>query len=175
MPEWEIVAEATQTEDGLKVQKCSACGAKLAEEVIPATGSIGLKFTSNGDGTCYVSGIGTCTDTDIVIPSVYNGERVTSIGSDAFYDCTGLTSITIPDSVTSIGSYAFDSCSGLTSVTIGNSVTSIGFYAFVRCTGLTSITFNGTKAQWNAISKDTDWTYDVPVRKVICSDGEVLI
>ena len=65
---------------------------------------------------------------------------VTSIGSMAFRNCSGLTSITIPNSVTSIGSQAFDDCSGLTSVTIGNSVTSIGKYAFSGCSGLASIT-----------------------------------
>ena len=61
------------------------------------------------------------------------------IGSYAFYNCTGLTSVTIPNSVTSIGEKAFFKCSGLTSVTIGNSVTSIGYSAFAYCTGLTSI------------------------------------
>ena len=66
--------------------------------------------------------------------------KVTSIGSNAFYDCKGLTSVTIPNSVTSIGNNAFDGCSGLTSVTIPNSVTSIGEYAFQNCSGLTSIT-----------------------------------
>ena len=72
-----------------------------------------------------------------VIPS--NGS-VTSIGGSAFYGCTGLTSITIPDSVTSIGNYAFSSCTGLTNVTIPDSVTSIGSSAFYGCTGLTSVT-----------------------------------
>ena len=71
-----------------------------------------------------------------VIPS--NGS-VTSIGGSAFYGCTGLTSITIPDSVTSIGNYAFSSCTGLTNVTIPDSVTSIGSSAFYGCTGLASI------------------------------------
>ena len=63
------------------------------------------------------------------------------IGDYAFYDCSGLTSVAIPNSVTSIGSYAFYYCSGLTSVTIPNSVTSIGDCAFLGCSGLTSITW----------------------------------
>ena len=65
---------------------------------------------------------------------------VTEIGYDAFYGCSGLTSVTIPNSVTSIGGYAFCECTGLTSVTIPNSVTSIGGYAFAFCSGLTSVT-----------------------------------
>ena len=106
---------------------------------IPA--SEGLEFALNEDGQSYsVIGIGTCTDIDIVIPNKYEGLPVTAIGGEAFYNCTGLTSITIPDSVTSIGSSAFSCCSGLTSVTIGNGVESIGGYAFAYCYILTSIT-----------------------------------
>ena len=70
------------------------------------------------------------------------GDDVTSIGSYAFYDCSGLTSVTIGNSVTSIGNYAFQSCSGLTSITIGNSVTSIGYEAFRDCSSLTKVTLN---------------------------------
>lgn len=64
---------------------------------------------------------------------------VTSIGKSAFRDCSGLTSVTIPNSVTSIGYGFFLGCDGLTSVTIGMSVTSIGHSAFSLCSGLTSI------------------------------------
>ena len=81
---------------------------------------------------------------DIVIPESVPYEdvtyNVTSIGYYAFSDCSGLTSVTIPNSVTSIGYYAFYYCSGLTSVTIPNSVTSIGSGAFYGCSGLTSVT-----------------------------------
>ena len=65
---------------------------------------------------------------------------VTSIGDETFYNCTSLTSITIPDSVTSIGDHAFCNCTSLTSITIPDSVTSIGAYAFCDCTSLTSVT-----------------------------------
>ena len=75
------------------------------------TYSEGLRFISNGDGTCYVSGIGSCRDSDVVIPPVSpNGDRVTSIKNYAFEDCYNVTSITIPDSVTSIGDTAFYRC-----------------------------------------------------------------
>ena len=82
--------------------------------------------------------------TSISIPEkvTYNSTEysVTSIGDSAFYFCSSLTSITIPNSVTSIGSYAFSWCSSLTSISIPNSVTSIGFSAFSYCDDLTSIT-----------------------------------
>ena len=81
---------------------------------------------------------------NVTIPSsvTYNGNSysVISIGSEAFYECSSLTSVTIPNSVTSIGDSAFDDCIGLTSVTIPNGVTEIGNYAFWYCSGLTSVT-----------------------------------
>ncbi len=74
------------------------------------------------------------------LASITIPNSVTSIGGYAFYECSDLTSITIPNSMTSISSFTFQNCSGLTSVTIPNSVTSIGSHAFSGCTGLTSIT-----------------------------------
>ena len=79
----------------------------------------------------------------VVIPSsvTYNDQTysVTRIGYRAFSDCSGLTSVTIPNSVTSIGNYALSGCSRLTSIEIPNSVTSIGNYALSGCYGLTAI------------------------------------
>jgi len=89
-----------------------------------------------------------------------SGSTFTSIGDNAFRGCTGLTSVTIPDSVTSIGERAFSGCTGLTSVTIPNSVTSIGDNAFSGCTGLTSVTIpdSVTSIGWGAFSGCTGLT-----------------
>ena len=100
----------------------------------------------------------------VVIPETvtYNGKTysVTSIGSAAFYNCNGLTSVTIPNSVTSIGEDAFRGCSGLTSVTIPNSVTSIGSGAFSDCSGLTSVTIpNSVTSIGSSAFSGTAW-YD---------------
>lgn len=85
-----------------------------------------------------------CEDTVTIanIPAQINGVAVTSIGDSAFQGCTGLTSVTIPDSVTKIRAWAFFGCTGLTSVTIPGSVTNIEARAFSDCTGLTSVTIS---------------------------------
>ena len=73
--------------------------------------------------------------TSLTIP-----EGIITIGSFVFNGCTGLASVTIPEGVTTIGSYAFCGCTGLTDLTLPESVTTIGDYAFHFCSGLTSIT-----------------------------------
>ena len=102
----------------------------------------GLTYTLNNDGTATVSACDR-TVTSIKIPSNVesNGQTytVTSIGNYAFYRCSSLTSVDIPDGVTSIGNGAFEICHSLTSIDIPDSVTSIGNYAFSMCSGLTSV------------------------------------
>ena len=115
-------------------------------------GTKGLKYTLSADGTYYTcTGIGTATDTDIVIASEFDGVPVTSIGDYAFNEREKLTSVTIPDSITSIGDYAFVWCERLASVTIPDSVESIGYKAFLGCTSLANVYYGGTEKQWDSI------------------------
>ena len=105
----------------------TACGGKLYYE-----DDQGLRYVLNSDGESYSVGSAstiftiipkTYTYTDLVIPETYNGLPVTSICEGAFYGCTSLTSVKIPDSVTSIGDNAFRGCTSLTSVTFKDTST----------------------------------------------------
>jgi hypothetical protein len=94
----------------------------------------------------------------VVIPNRIDAKPVTSIGTEAFFGCKSLTSITIGNGVTSIGEKAFNLCNSLTSITIPESVTSIGEYAFNHCNSLTSITIGngvtsiGEKDFWGCVN-----------------------
>lgn len=166
--DWMVDEEVTPTEDGKHHTECTMCGKIFREEIILA-GYKKLEYILLDNGTYEVSGIGTCDDTDIVIPGEYNGLPVTSIGERAFSGCTSLTSVNIPDSVTSIGKYAFLYCTSLqynecdnayylgnennpciilikakdesiTSCEIHNETKFINSGAFADCTSLKSIT-----------------------------------
>ena len=97
----------------------------------------GLKSVTFSEGVKTIPHLFTyCTGlTSVTLP-----ESAIEIGISAFYGCTGLTSITIPKNVETIGSSAFGGCTGLTDVTIPGSVREIGYSAFYGCTGLKSVT-----------------------------------
>ena len=110
----------------------------LSDSDIPV--SEGLEFCSNGDGTAYISGVGTCVDASIVIPATSpSGDLVTEIGEGAFSGDINLESLVMPGSITRVGSYAFRGCINLRTVLISDCATSIGVSAFEGCQSLTSI------------------------------------
>ncbi len=133
--------------------------------------SVGLEYTLVDDYTYCVTGIGTCTDTDIVIPARHEGTEVTRIAAEAFRDLAGLTSISIPDSVNWIGMDAFTGCTkliqvdngvsyvdkwiiacdaGTTSIDLRNDTVGIAVRAFYGCDKLTSITIPDSVANIGA-------------------------
>lgn len=105
------------------------------------TDGTGLAFTSNGDGTCTVKGMGSCTAGELVIPATSPaGERVVAIGKDAFHFAKSLTAVVLPNTLTRIEKNAFFSCKRLALVTLPPSLLSIGEWAFGDCKALTAIT-----------------------------------
>lgn len=91
-------------------------------------------------GGYMVKGIGSCKDTDLIIPSEYNGKAVVAIGGGAFYQNANITSVTIPASVKEIRHSAFAYCENLTKVEIANGLEKIEEVAFLECKKLASIT-----------------------------------
>lgn len=133
--------------------------------------SQGLQFDSKGDGTCWVTGIGSCTDTTLMIPSqspsgeivvgideaAFQGcilleyvvlpQSILTIGDSAFADCTNLFSIELPQGLVHIGAHAFSRCVFFESVVIPDSVTNLGAYAFMGCKELNSVTIGNGLTQ----------------------------
>jgi hypothetical protein len=119
---------------------------RYGEPIVWTKPSVGLAFTLNSDATYTVSGIGSCTDTDIVIPATYLDKPVTAIANSAFYYNKTITSVIIPSTITTIGTYAFYYSEQLKSVVIGenlttanNAVVTIKDRAFGICKNLTSV------------------------------------
>lgn len=168
-----------------------------ADEDPAPTPSEGLEYSESNDGSyCYVAGIGSCTDTKIVIPESYNGMPVRGIDNEAFKDCAELKSVTFPEGLVSIGNYAFSGCKKLTAIVIPESVDGIGVEAFYGCTSLKSVTigkgcnefvggnfydcrrlkdiyYSGTMEEWKAIFKYYGWDMNTPDYTVHCSDGDL--
>ena len=152
---------ATCTETGLTEGKqCSVCNVVLIrQEIVPTLEhnfvdgicvcgqkkySAGLKYRLSADGSYYtVTGIGTCTDTSLVIPSVYEGIPVTTIGEGAFSGNGNITSVELLDGITTINKNAFKNCSKLTEMILCDSLISIGEMALPTNLSGTTIYQNG--------------------------------
>ena len=122
--------------------------------------SEGLEFNTGtiASETCYVTGIGACTDSILVIPEKDpHGRVVVGIWGSAFKDCDNITSVVIPETVKYISRFAFCWCDNLTSVVIPRSLLDIGEDAFDLCHNLTDIKYRGTEEEWLYLTKGIYW------------------
>ena len=146
-------------------------GCKALESITVLEGNTAYKSTNNClieiESEALVAG---CKNS--VIP---DDGSVTSIADFAFYDCTGLVSVVIPDCVTSIGEKAFWDCEGLTSAYIGSGFENMGYSAFNGCSALTAVTFNGTKARWIEIDPNAFWDDNSAIKTIYCTDGNIAL
>ncbi len=150
--DWVVGLPATISVNGLMYQLCTDCDTKLKEEVILATGSLGLAYKPvfTGIKICTVTGIGACKDKDLYIGSLIEEHRVLHIGANAFEGCTFIESVTLPDGLENIASYAFKDC-----------------------VNLKNINFPGTKAEWIDFQKGFGWDEGIPSYTVHCTDGDI--
>ncbi|MBO5020978.1 MAG: hypothetical protein J6D52_09975, partial [Clostridia bacterium] len=89
----------------------SACGKNASE---------GLQFKSNGDGTCVWTGLGTFTDTEIIVPESNNEETVIAVGEEVLKRKEGITKVTLPNSVIELYEDAFAYNNSLIEINLGN-------------------------------------------------------
>lgn len=99
----------------------------------------------------------------------------TTTCGDAIFQHSGITTIITPNNLKTLGNYMFDNCSNLTNVTISADVNKLGNYCFSNCTLLTEITYLGTMANWNSMTKGTNWKQNTPLATVHCSDGDITL
>ena len=111
---------------------CSVCGSPKPSD--------GLRYTLRSDGKSYaLSGMGSCTDTKVIIADLYNGLPVVEIAAEAFYKNTRITSVVVPENVRVIGTSAFFRCENLVSITLPSTLEEVKYFAFYNCEKLTGI------------------------------------
>ena len=115
--------------------------------------SQGLEYSLNEDNTLSVKGIGSCVDVNIIVPEKYAGAYVTRIGFKAFYGCTQIESVRLPEGIIEIDQYAFAGCETLQSMQIPNSVEEIEDNAFEDCINITDITFGTFESHLRRIGR----------------------
>lgn len=113
--------------------------------------SKGLKYISRGDGSCILGGIGSCTDSNVIVPKTSpEGDRVTAIATSAFMGCKTIDTMVLPQGIATIGDYAFYN-SSIKTIEIPASTEKIGDCAFAGCASLIAITINAENETYCSI------------------------
>lgn len=151
------LVDPTKTNSGYTIYSCDCGYVMYRDDFVSAVGSAGLTYklhtfkdaeTGEMVTEYIVTGLGTCTDTEIVIPYMYEGIVVAGIDYRAFYDCDTITAVYIPHSVYKISSAVF-----------------------WNCDNLVEFNFDGTIAQWNLLTDGNTFDFGLGEYKVNCYDG----
>jgi hypothetical protein len=111
-----------------------------------------LEYVCFSSGECTVHGVGDWNGTELVIPAILGGCRVTGIGNNLFLGCyEDVVSVKIPSSVTKIAKYAFGGAR------------------------ISHIYYDGTMEQWEAIEREPKWDLYVHNCTVHCADGDIFV
>ena len=149
---------------------CSVCGDSYTQTIQL------VDFTVTEDNRGVIGYTGK-TGENLDIPAVFQNNgvwyRVTAIGDRAFDGCENLTSVTIPNTVKGIGKWAFHWCTNLTRITLPNSIKSMALSSLRSCDSLKTITFDGTKNEWDSITKDDSWDLFTRGYVIFCTDGNI--
>ena len=183
---WQVLVEPTETQEGLRHKVCTACAYEITEAIPAISGStpseqdvILFELRNN---EYWVTGVQSCTDPILIIPSTYQGKPVVGISEKsfykntvleevvipesvktceyrAFYKCTSLKRVVLPDGIKDIPSDMFFGCGQLAEINLPDSIQSIGTEAFYSCTKLNlgSITLKCTLGNqcFSGVSFDT--------------------
>lgn len=208
--EWTITKAATCTAVGSERRTCNRCNTAETRE-LPMTAhqyqddrctvcgkakdktSEGLSFRKSDDNAYYIiTGIGSCSDKDLILPAEHDGLPVRALAPLAFAGAS-VTSVTIPASISDFGLAPFNGCSSLTTVTLAEgtqtlpscwllsgtavkefvipaSVKTIGGGFFYNCS-VTTLRFAGTTSDWNSITKEAHWYEPLSTSTVVCTNG----
>ena len=163
------ISDLTVSKDDKGRYKASDLG------LVPITVTTGDELIASGATEAWwgkTAASGSTSTPNTTLAAVRFVDDVTSIGQNAFFCCSGLTSVTIPESVTSIGNQAFAGCGSLTSITIPSSVTEIGIAIFWWCSGLTSVTIqNGITSIGFAMFLDCSSLTDITIPESVTAIG----
>lgn len=172
-----VVTAPTTSAQGFTTYTCSVCGYSYKDNFTPAisaptSGTSEYYTYTTADGKATITKFSTSYAGEVIIPSTLGGCPVTAIADKAFYGCSKITSVYIPDSVTTIGQNAFYKCTGMKSVRISPNIETISATAFAYCSGLLSVDVpEGVKALGNYAFYKCTALKDVTLPSTLTSMG----
>lgn len=140
---WSLIRMATASEEGLEERVCE-CGEKETNAFPLGSEGLTYKLREKTEDEIIITGLGTCTDTDLKIGTYIDGYRVVGITEYVFRDCKNIVSVTIPYGIQYISKAAFRGCTSLETVTMPDGVLQINADVFRDCTALKSINMPDT-------------------------------